>query len=101
MVSELVFVGTFQDAVQYSKDVLHNKDKFSMTALMHAVASYQRDVVDLILANTKDKRYLLDKTANGNTVSALPLLPLLPRFRSLSQSSLNRCHVSVLCRNRL
>ena len=35
---------------------------------MHAMASYQREAVQLILDNSKPQDYLHVKSANGNTV---------------------------------
>ena len=38
---------------------------------MHAVASYQREAVQMILDNSKPEDYLHVKSANGNTVRQL------------------------------
>eukprot|EP00750_Incisomonas_marina_P014446 INCI17664.6.p1 GENE.INCI17664.6~~INCI17664.6.p1 ORF type:complete len:870 (-),score=192.12 INCI17664.6:519-3128(-) len=44
-------INFLKDAAEYSRDVLHARDQYSMTALMHAVASYQLECAELILQN--------------------------------------------------
>lgn len=49
----MLFPSLTQDAAEYSMDVLHARDQYSMTALMHAVASYQLECAALILESLK------------------------------------------------
>ena len=59
-----------QDAIEYSADVLHARDQYSMTAVMHAVASYQHECVELILHHSvgdDGNLSVRQQTDRGNT----------------------------------